>query len=107
MKKVTTSSLFFLTFFCFSLLNAQVSKEEHLLGTPCKNCPADPQNQTQKNDPNQVQNGNGTVNTSYTVSACGLNFTTASQRLHKRAFTGMSPQTGVNQPASFAISGIP
>jgi gliding motility-associated-like protein len=52
--------------------------------------------------PNTPQNGNNTLGNIYSNTACGLNWTSASQRLGKR----FSP-AGVNQPAPFAISGIP
>jgi gliding motility-associated-like protein len=48
------------------------------------------------------QNGNGTLGNIYQNTACGLNFSTASQRLGQR-FTPI----GVAQPAPFTISGIP
>ncbi len=48
------------------------------------------------------QNGNGTLGVIYDQQACGLDFTTASQRLGQR----FSP-IGIPQPAPFAISGIP
>ncbi|MCX8080860.1 MAG: gliding motility-associated C-terminal domain-containing protein, partial [Bacteroidia bacterium] len=52
-----------------------------------------------------LANGNGTIATSYTYSACGLDFTYHSAALHKRSFTfGVSP---INQPYSFPITGIP
>ncbi|MBS1586892.1 MAG: gliding motility-associated C-terminal domain-containing protein [Bacteroidetes bacterium] len=47
-------------------------------------------------------NGNGSLAVTYDNTKCGLNYTTASQRLGKR----FSP-AGVNQPAAFVISGIP
>ncbi len=48
------------------------------------------------------QNGNGTLGVIYNQTSCGLNFSTASQRLGQR-FTPI----GVAQPAPFVISGIP
>ena len=54
----------------------------------------------------KVQNGSGTIATSYTNTACGLNFTQASVRLNQRLFS-ITPQTGMLQPATFSISGIP
>lgn len=54
-------------------------------------------------DPNpQPQNGNGTLGQIYNLSKCGLNFVQATQRLGKRL-----PQPGVNQPATYSISGLP
>lgn len=54
----------------------------------------------------KVANGNGIIATSYTNTACGLNFTQASVRLNQRLFS-IAPATGLLQPATFAISGIP
>ncbi|GAB4131787.1 MAG: hypothetical protein Fur0041_02490 [Bacteroidia bacterium] len=48
------------------------------------------------------QNGNGTLGVIYDVAKCGLDYTTASQRLGKRGSLA-----GVNQPAPFVIAGIP
>ena len=106
MKKLITISLFIVTFCCINLLNAQITKQSQWKGVPCEDCVA-PGASTEKGGSNSVQNGNGSIATSYTATACGLNFTQATVRLNKRAFTGMTTQTGVNQPATFAISGIP
>ncbi len=58
---------------------------------------------TQRNAPPQnPQNGNGTLGQIYNFSKCGLDFTTASQRLGQR----FNP-IGVPQPAPFPIAGIP
>lgn len=80
--------------------------------TPATNCPGVPgacgytnTNQSiQRSGPNNPSptNGNGTLGVIYDQQKCGLDFTSASQRLGKR----FSPQ-GVNQPAPFAIAGIP
>ncbi|MEO5645191.1 MAG: PKD domain-containing protein, partial [Bacteroidia bacterium] len=48
------------------------------------------------------QDGNGLLGPAFQASACGLNYTTASNRLGQR----FSP-AGVPQPATFTISGIP
>lgn len=48
----------------------------------------------------------GTLTTTYTMEACGLNYTQGSVRLNKRAFV-FSPQTGVTQPATITISTLP
>ena len=53
---------------------------------------------------NKTNNGNGVIQTSYTLTGCGLNFVYADHPLYKRPF---SFQVGVNQPAAFNISGIP
>ena len=103
MKKLTGIYLACLVLLFVNSLNAQNEKQQqqqHLPGTPCVGCY--PSNEeTQKGNPNQIQNGNGSLATTYTISACGLNFTTASRKLHQRAFTGMTPQIGVAQPATF------
>lgn len=53
-------------------------------------------------DPNTPQDGNASIGPTYQFSACGLNYTTASQKIGQR----VSPP-GVPQPATFAIAGIP
>lgn len=58
-------------------------------------------------DPNvsaKINNGNGVIATSYTLTKCGLNFTYASNPLYKRPFQF---QVGLNQPAAFNIQGLP
>ena len=50
-----------------------------------------------------VMNGTSTVQTHYTITACGLDFVTTSVRLCKR---GGAP-AGVTQPATFSVTGIP
>jgi hypothetical protein len=50
-----------------------------------------------------VMDGTNTIQTSYTVSGCGLNFVASSRRLCQR---GGSP-AGAVQPATFSVSGIP
>lgn len=47
-------------------------------------------------------NGNGSLGPAYQGSECGLNYTTASQKLGQRFFP-----PGVLQPATFTIAGIP
>ncbi|MBK7668018.1 MAG: gliding motility-associated C-terminal domain-containing protein [Sphingobacteriaceae bacterium] len=101
MKKVITTSLFFLAICCINILNAQSQWK----GVPCNDC-VNPQS-SQKGNPNQVQNGNGTIATSYTTTACGLGFTTATVRLNRRSFGGMTVPQGVLQPANMVVSGIP
>lgn len=49
---------------------------------------------------------NGSLATSYTLDACGLDFVQGSVRLNQRPF-GFSPSTGASQPASINITGIP
>ncbi|CAN5918948.1 hypothetical protein BH11BAC7_BH11BAC7_11990 [soil metagenome] len=65
--------------------------------------PANNANPSILHGPNPTpQNGNGTLGNIYQNTACGLNFSTASQRIGQR-FTPV----GVGQPAPFVISGIP
>lgn len=47
-----------------------------------------------------------TLATSYTATACGLDFTQASVRLNQRSF-GFTPPKGVTQPATLSVSGLP
>lgn len=54
---------------------------------------------------NTTFNGNQTIATSYTKSACGLNYTSAGNVLYAR--TGNNFTLGIAQPASFSVSGIP
>lgn len=57
-----------------------------------------------KTDPDlSVLNGTNTVQTHYTVTACGLDFVAGSVRLCKR---GGAP-AGANQPATIVIAGLP
>ena len=54
-------------------------------------------------DPNAtVMDGNGTLATNYTATACGLGYVQASKRLGRR-----NPLNGAVQPATFTITGIP
>ncbi len=93
------------TFFVGALsLSAQQTQ------TRSNNCPGVPgacgypaNNQAvQHSGPQSPQNGNGTLGVIYDQQKCGLDYTSASQRLGKR----FTPQ-GINQPAPFVISGIP
>lgn len=56
----------------------------------------------QHSGPQSPQNGNGTLGVIFDMQKCGLDYTSASQRLGKR----FTPQ-GINQPAPFGIAGIP
>ncbi|MGZ3884210.1 MAG: hypothetical protein ACXVPD_08460, partial [Bacteroidia bacterium] len=73
-----------------SLLQAQIP------GAPCSTCPEP------KGPPITVQNGNQSLATTYTASACGLNYVYGSVKLGKRG--GIA---GLTQPASISISGLP
>ncbi len=106
MKKSLSALSLSLAFLSATFLNAQTNST-WLPGTKCTSNSCFPVNSVGKGSGNSVQNGNGSVATTYTQTACGLNWTSASVRLHKRAFTGMAVQTGVNQPATMSISGLP
>ncbi len=56
-------------------------------------------------DPVTPQDGNATLGATYARSECGLNYTTASQKLSMRV--PLLNQPSVPQPATFTISGIP
>ena len=82
----------------------------HLPGTPCQNCPwALPATNAKPigNSNNNVMNGNGSIATTYTQTACGLGYTQVSARLHKRVFGGVPPGTGTTQPCPIVVTGIP
>ncbi|MBI3510100.1 MAG: gliding motility-associated C-terminal domain-containing protein [Bacteroidetes bacterium] len=53
-------------------------------------------------NPNSPQNGNATLGPTFSMSACGLNYTKATVKIGQR----FSPP-GVIQPATFTIAGIP
>ncbi len=102
MKYIPKLSFCFLVLFFTTTLRAQVGKNSgHILGTPCTDCPA-PSISLQKGGDNSVQNGNQSLATSYTTTACGLNYVTGSVVLGKRGSIG-----GVTQPANVVISGLP
>jgi gliding motility-associated-like protein len=89
-------------------LISQNVPNQHVPGTDCNNCiwsvPPPPTSVGKPNNNLNVFNGNNTIATSYTQTACGLNFTQATRPLYKRGF---SFALGVTQPASYAITGIP
>jgi hypothetical protein len=59
-------------------------------------------------DPDNPQDGSTFLGPVYQNSACGLNYTTATQKLGQRLSSSCCPATnGVPQPATFTISGIP
>ena len=81
------------------VLNAQVNGT-HVRGTFCANCPS-------KTGSNlSVMNGSSLIATSYTMSACGLNYTQAGIDLHQRPVTLGYTVTGASQPATVSVSGI-
>lgn len=89
-----------LAVFAFSTMLMQAQTNFNNPGTPGY------LNQIPDDNSAKMQNGSGTIATSYTNTACGLNFTQASVRLNQRLFS-ITPQTGMPQPATFSISGIP
>ena len=91
------SLVLFSILFCISNLNIAQTSPTHILGTPCLDCPA-----PSKLSPVTIMNGNQSNVTSYTASACGLNYVAGSVRLGKRGTIG-----GVTQPAAISISGLP
>ena len=88
---------------CFLVLFSKSQTEKHFFGAPQY---VNSALSGQKSQPLTVQNGNGSIATSYTATACGLNYTQASVRLEQRTFSMPIP-TGVPQPATYSISGIP
>ncbi len=91
MKKHLLSCL---TLFLGVTLFAQNTKTEP--GTPSA------ANNTNRSEPVSVQNGNQVLQTSYTTTACGLNYAQGSVKLGQRGTIG-----GAAQPATISISGIP
>jgi gliding motility-associated-like protein len=89
------SFLFFIFLLTGSILTAQTYSQD--LGIPCATCAAAP-----KFTPATIMDGNQANVTSYTVTACGLNYVYGSVKLGKR---WSSP--GVTQPAPITISGLP
>ncbi|MBA2611996.1 MAG: gliding motility-associated C-terminal domain-containing protein [Bacteroidetes bacterium] len=105
--KTTIKSLLF----CL-LLNVSLTAQTYnnpLPGTPCPTCYIAPPTSSgpKGNSNNNVMNGNGSLATTYTQTACGLGFTQVSARLHKRVFGGVPPGTGTTQPCPVVVSGIP
>ncbi len=90
----------------FSLAQSGKTNSTNCPGVPgACGYPSTTTNPAARSGPNNnqsPQNGNGTLGVIYDQAKCGLDFTSASQRLGKR----FSP-AGINQPAPFVISGIP
>ncbi len=114
MKATTTKLLILCLFFCQAIISqvTSVPASTHIPGTHCQNCVwATPPTPTVSSNPkgnsnNSVMNGNGTLATSYTQTACGLGYTQVSARLNKRSF-GFTPATGTTQPCPLVVTGIP
>src|SRR6218665_3357080 len=85
---------------CARVFFCQVNRP-HIPGTLCSNC-------VSKSTPGiGIANGNATIATSYTATACGLDYVQSSLQLNQRAFVSTTPAIGVPQPATFTVSGIP
>ncbi|MBK7669184.1 MAG: hypothetical protein IPJ32_18680 [Sphingobacteriaceae bacterium] len=96
-KSSPAKSLFlFLILCCTYNYSVAQTSPNHVLGTPCTDCP------TPKGSPVVIMDGNQSNVTSYSVSACGLNYVYGSVKLGKRG-----PIAGVTQPAAISISGLP
>ncbi len=64
--------------------------------------------QNKPSDQPTPEDGSTFLGPTYQNTACGLNYTTATQKLGQRLSTSCCPATnGVPQPATFTISGIP
>ena len=101
MRLVLRISLLFAISACAITTSAQQQSNTGCPGVPGA-CGYPANQSTHRNGPQTPQNGNGTLGVIYDMQKCGLDYTSASQRLGKR----FTPQ-GVNQPAPFAIAGIP
>jgi len=90
------------------LLSPFLKAQQNNTSTNCPGVPGacgyttSPNNQRSGPNNPSPQNGNGTLGVIYSQQACGLDFTTASQRLGRRGSLA-----GVLQPAPFVIAGIP
>jgi hypothetical protein len=93
--------------FCATQLNAQGGSTKVVGVNPV----APSQNTTQiagPADPDNPQDGSTFLGPAYQNTACGLNYTTATNKLGQRLSTSCCPPTnGVPQPATFTITGIP
>lgn len=89
----------FLSFFLFFIFNSNAQEKMRIPGTITFF------DETNLGVISKIQDGNSSIATSFTQSACGLDFTYHSASLHQRSFTfGSSPNI---QPYTFPISGIP
>lgn len=97
---------FLLLTFCVGAISLSAQQTQ----TRTNNCPGVPgacgynngNQAVQHSGPQSPQNGNGTLGVIYDQQKCGLDYTSASQRIGQR-FTPI----GIAQPAPFAIAGIP
>src|SRR3954464_12751965 len=81
------------------LIPAVKAQTNPVPGTKCLNCPPN-----SKFNPSTVANGNQSLTTTYTNTACGLNYLSVSHPLCQRVPFN---QYGIAQPASYNITGIP
>ncbi|MCC6372609.1 MAG: hypothetical protein IT236_16515, partial [Bacteroidia bacterium] len=98
-------NLYIIVFFLCLLKSHSQNNNQWVPGTICLNCPSSIN--APKFNTAQVANGNNTLVTTYTQTACGLNFTHASVPLFKRNFAALGSTVSALQPAPFIISGIP
>jgi gliding motility-associated-like protein len=93
-------------------LDAQKATQEktktYMPGTVCKECNEALIN-SKNYTPPSVQNGNQSISVSYSITSCGLNYTTGSVVLEQRTANRSSfiAPVGRVQPAPITISGIP
>jgi hypothetical protein len=86
----------------FLLCTFQLLAQNGSTTTPGQN-PVAPSQNARVGDPDPTpQDGNGQLGPVYQATECGLDFTTATQKLGQRFFP-----PGVPQPATFTIGGIP
>src|ERR1700756_2529249 len=114
MKKNAFALLTFLLLYTVAKAQFNIQKvpqektKTYVPGTVCKDC-----NQALANGKNytppSVQNGNQSINVSYSITSCGLNYTAGSVVLEQRTGNnnGYNAPVGKVQPAAISISGIP
>src|SRR5438045_2701176 len=105
MKKTFFPEIILFFFFLSQSLTAQLKNAQHIPGSSCHDCLSS-QNNDQKNSNPSPQNGNGSVATTYTVTACGINYVLGSVVIEQRT-NGVvaSPPPGLVQPAAISIAG--
>jgi len=89
--------------FLLLLVNLMVLKSQVTI-YPNKGTSLNSYSISQKGNTTATYNGNNLVQTSYTVSGCGINYVQRSNKLFQRPF---SLPLGLAQPAIFNIAGIP
>jgi hypothetical protein len=94
----------------FLLCTAQLSAQEGTTNTNGLNPKSAESAQARLAAPtgNTPEDGSTFLGPAYQYTACGLNYTTATQKLGQRLSTSCCPATnGVPQPATFTVAGIP